>query len=171
MISVTKLIEILDKPALKYWSNKIGLNGIDLRNYEPKVKEEGNIGHKEIESFIKHGTPFNRCEDFKFALKDFEVIGVEVDCDNGYICGRIDLVLSKDNQIFVVDLKRNKNIYLSTKLQLSAYKHIIDADFIMYMNLKEMKLIQIKIETQPYFNIVKRLYQIKKTLIELNESL
>ena len=169
MIAVTRLIDLLDKPAIKYWANKIGLQGISLKDYEPKVQSEGNIGHKQIEDYINNGTLFDGHEFFSESIKGFEVIGCEVDCDNGYICGRIDLVLSRNNKTYVVDLKRNNSIYISTKLQLSAYKHIINADEIMYMNLKDFKLIPLKIDTSKYFNIIKNLYQIKKTLNELKE--
>lgn len=171
MITVTRLIDLLEKPGLKYWANKIGLQGVSLKDYEPKVKKEGNIGHNQIEDYIKNGVLFDGFEKFDEAVKGFEIIGCEVDCDNGYINGRVDLVLSMSNEVFVVDFKRSNKIYLSTKLQLSSYKHILGADHIMYMNLDEMKLKKIDIDTSKYFSIMKKLYSIKLMLNELNETL
>lgn len=171
MIAVTRLIDLLDKPGLKYWANKIGLEGVSLKDYEPKVQKEGNIGHDQIEDYLKNGVLFDGFEMLDQALKGYEVLGCEVDCDNGFINGRIDLVLARNNEVFVVDFKRNDKIYISTKLQLSTYKHIIDADHIMYMNIKEMKLKPINIDTIKYYEIVKRLYQIKSIMKELKEEL
>lgn len=171
MIAVTKLINLLDKPALKYWANKQGLKGIDINKYEKKVQKDGNNRHEQIEEYINNGTLFDGYEFFNEAIKGFEIIGCEVDLDNGYICGRTDLILSMNNKVYVVDFKRNKNIYLSTKLQLSTYKHILNADYIAYMNLDDFKLKVIDIDTQKYYNIVQRLYQIYICLIELNEKL
>ncbi len=171
MIAVTRLIDLLDKPGLKYWANKIGLKGINLRDYEPEVQSQGNIGHNEIENFIKNGVLFEGYEKFEKAISGFKVIGCEVDCNNGFICGRIDLILEREGKKIVVDIKRNKNIYLSTRLQLSTYKHLISADEIMYMNLDEMKLVSINIDTRKYYQIVQRLYQIHQLIENLNERL
>jgi len=119
MIAVTKLINLLDKPFLKYWANKIGLEGINIRNYESTVKKDGNNRHKDIENYIKNGIPFDGCDIFDESIKDYNIIGSEIEITNGKIIGRIDLALSKHNEIYIVDFKRNKNIYLSSKLQLS----------------------------------------------------
>lgn len=171
MISVTKLINLLDKPALKYWANKQGLKGIDINKYEKEVQTDGTNRHDQIEEYIKNGTLFDGYEFFNESIKDFEIIGCEVDLDNGYICGRADLILSRNNKVYVIDFKRNKNIYLSTKLQLSAYKHIIEADYIAYMNLDDFKIKVIDIDTTKYYKIIKHLYSVKVALIELRERL
>lgn len=171
MIAVMTLINLLDKPALKYWANKQGLKGVDINKYEKKVQKEGTNSHNEIEEYIKNGTLFDGHEFFSESVKGFKILGCEVDLDNGYICGRADLVLSRNNKIYVVDFKRNRNIYLSTRLQLSAYKHILNADYICYMNLDDYKLNIINIDTSKYFNIIKSLYKIKIILNELNERL
>lgn len=171
MISVTKLINLLDKPALKYWANKQGLKGIDINDYEKKVQKDGNNRHEQIENYINNGTLFDGYEFFNEAIKGFEIIGCEVDLDNGYICGRTDLVLSRNNKVYVVDFKRNKNIYLSTKIQLSTYKHILNADYVAYMNLDDYTLKVLDIDTNKYFYIIKNLYKINRTLNELNEKL
>jgi hypothetical protein len=171
MISVTKLLDILNKPNLIYWANKIGLEGININDYESKSKSEGVNNHNQIELFIKKGVKFKGCEIFEKEIKDFEIIGVEVDVKNDFINGRIDLILKKENQIFICDFKKNKNIYLNTKLQLSTYKHLYGADKICFINSSDFKIKEITIDTQKYFEIVKRLFQIHSLLIKLNEKL
>lgn len=173
MIAVTKLIDLLDKPALVGWANKLGLKGIDLKDYYKNTQKEGNNNHNEIELFLKESKRFKGCELLEHTLKDFEVIGVEENCNNNFIVGRIDLILKhkKNNLIYVCDFKRNKSIYLKTKLQLSCYKHIIEADKIAYINTDNFQLIEINIDTLKYYEIVKRLYQVHIILKQLNERL
>lgn len=173
MIAVTKLIDLLDKPALVGWANKLGLKGIDLKDYYKQTQTEGNNNHNDIELFLKKGKRFQGCEILEHTLIDFEIIGIEENCNNNFIVGRIDLILKhkKNNLIYVCDFKRNKSIYLKTKLQLSSYKHIIEADKIAYINTDNFQLIEININTLKYYEIVKRLYQIYLILKDLNEKI
>lgn len=173
MIAVTKLIDLLDKPALVGWANKLGLKGVDLKNYYKEVQNDGNKNHNEIELYLKDGIKFTGYQLLEDKLKDFEVIGVEETIKNDFLIGRIDLILKhkKSNFIYVCDFKRNKNIYLKTKLQLSCYKEMLEADKIAYINTDTFDVIEIKIVTLKYYEIVKRLYQIHLLLINLNERL
>jgi len=171
MVSVTKLIDLLNKPALVGWANKLGLKGIDLKDYQSKSKESGNIGHKQVEDYLIKGVKFNGSEKLDKTLKGFNVVGCEVSVDNGFIKGRIDLIIEKNNIKYVCDFKSNKYIYIGTKLQLSAYKHIYNADKIAFINLEDLSLKEIEIDTDYYFEIIKRLYQIHELLIKTNEKL
>lgn len=171
MIAVTKIIDLLDKPALVYWANKIGLSGININDYYLQTQNEGNISHSEIENYFKHGTRFDGCDILENSLKGFEVIGIEEPINNGFLVGRIDIILKKGNTIFVGDFKRNKRVYLKTKLQLSTYKHMLGADKIFFINTENYQLEEIKIDTSKYYEIVKRLYQINELLNELKEKL
>ena len=171
MVSVTKLIDILNKPALLYWSNKIGLEGINIRDYKKESTSKGTSKHIEIENYINNLDWFEGCDKFIKALMGYEIIGCEVDVSNKHLIGRIDLVLKKDNLTYIVDLKSNKNIYLSTKLQLSTYKHLYNADKICVMELDTFKLEEIKIDTNKYYEIIKRLFQINELIINLKEKL
>ncbi len=83
----------------------------------------------------------------------------------------MDLALEKNGEIYICDFKSNKNIYLSAKLQLSTYKHIYKGHKICYINIHTYKITEIKIETEHYYQIVKRLYQIYELLTKLNERL
>jgi ATP-dependent exoDNAse (exonuclease V) beta subunit len=171
MIPVTRLIALLDKPALLKWANRIGLQGIDLERYQSESKSKGNTAHNEVERYFKHGELFSGVEKLQASLIGFKVIGCEVNINNGFICGRIDLVLHKNNELYICDFKSSKCIYLSTKLQLATYKHLYKGHKICYINLDTYELVEIKIQTAPYFEVVKRLYQIHELLTNLNERL
>lgn len=171
MIGVTKLIDLLNKPALLYWANKIGLEGVNIRDYESKSQKKGTSKHKQVENYIRHGTVFDGCEILEESLKGYEIIGVESEIKNDYLIGRVDLILRKYDDIYVIDMKSNKNIYLSTKLQLSTYKHMLKAHRIGFMNLDTFEIQILNLDTLKYYNIIKRLYQVKILLDELNERL
>lgn len=171
MIAVTKLIDILNKPFLLQWANNLGLQGIILKNYKNKVQNEGNDNHLKIEQYLKNGILFEGYEKLAKSLEGYEVLGTEIDVSNGCINGRLDLALKKDGLIYVLDLKRNKSIYLSTKLQLSAYKYLYGANKVGFINTEELQIEILNIDTEKYFNIIKKLYQIHLTLTELNERL
>ena len=171
MISITKLISILDKPNLVNWANKIGLDGISLSEYRNKSTAKGTNRHKEIEDFINTGKEFDGFEKLQQTLKDFKIIGCEVSVKNEFLNGRVDLIISKNGEEYVCDFKKGKGIYLSTKLQLSSYKHLYGADKIAFINTEDLELIVLNINTNKYYEIIKRLYQINKLLTELNEKL
>jgi len=171
MIAVTKLIDMLNKPSLLYWSNKIGLKGISLSDYYKETQQEGNKSHNDIENFIKNGVKFNGCEKLELALKPYKVVGVELEISNDFLVGRIDLVLMKDGLVYVCDFKRNKNIYLNTKIQLSTYKHMYGADKICYINSDDLEIKELEIQSEKYYEIIKRLYQVNELLNNLNERL
>lgn len=171
MVSVTKLLSLLDKPAILKWANKIGLEGISLDDHRNKTQAKGNKGHDKIERYFKEGIEFEGVELLKKELEGFIVLGCEIKIDNGFINGRIDLALEKNNEIYICDFKSSKKIYLATKLQLSTYKHIYGGHKICFINLDTFKIEVININTEPYFNIVKRLYQVHELLTNLNERL
>jgi hypothetical protein len=171
MVSVTKLIDILNKPALINWANKLGLTGVSLKDYQIKSKNKGINKHNEVEEYFKSGKLFNGSDKLISNLKGYEVIGCEVNIDNGYICGRVDIILKKDDEIYICDFKSTNSIYLSTKLQLSTYKHIYNADKIAFINLDNFEIKEINIDTNKYYELVKRLYQINNIITQLNERL
>lgn len=123
--SVTKLIELLDKPALLKWANKIGLQGIALDDYRSEKKESGTDYHLAVENFLKFGILTDddllNSKMQKF-FSDKEVLGVEVGIENEHFQGRYDVKFKYKDFIFVGDFKSNqKGVYFENKLQLSAY--------------------------------------------------
>jgi hypothetical protein len=76
MIAVTKLIDMLNKPSLLCWSNKIGLKVISLSDYYKETQQEGNKSHNDIENFIKNGVKFNGCENIMIDNADIKLVVV-----------------------------------------------------------------------------------------------
>jgi len=173
MASITHLLKLLNKPALLTWANKIGLNGVSLKEYRNKLTNEGTNKHKLVENYLLHGEIFPFYELLDEALNGYDIVGVEQDFDNGDLSGRIDLIIKNryDDTITIVDFKSSSKVYLEQKLQLSAYKEMYGADNIAVISFKDWKLKFIDIDTKKYFNIVLYLNDINKTLAELNESL
>lgn len=171
MVAVTKLIELLDKPALVKWANKIGLEGINIKDYRSDSTKKGIATHNDIEKYLKEGVLFEGYEDFDRLLEGYEILGLETEVKNNNLKGRIDLILKKDGLIYVIDFKTSKYVYLSTKLQLSTYKHMYGADKIGVISFYDMKINLLEIETKKYYDIIKRLYQIHELIKELKERL
>ena len=171
MIAVTKLIDILNKPALVSWANNIGLKGVNLKDYRKESTTKGTVKHEDVENFLIKGIPFNGSDKLKNTLLGFELVGCEVEAKTNNLIGRIDLVLTKDSKKYVIDFKTSKYIYLSTKLQLSTYKHMISADEIGVIDLTDFNLTILDIDTIKYYTIIKRLYQINELLCQLKEKL
>lgn len=171
MISVTLLLKMLHKEGLLHWANKIGLEGISLSDYRKKSTKDGINKHSEIEKYLKYGTKFNESDKLDKCLIGYKILSIEQNISNGFINGRIDLVIGKNNKKIVIDFKSNKKIYLEHKLQLSSYKEIYKADEIGIIDFNKWELNIIKIDSKKYFEIVKRLYQINELLIQLNEKI
>jgi hypothetical protein len=53
----TTILGLLDKPALKYWANKIGLAGIEIRSYVDEKADIGKCAHYRIECEVKNEEP------------------------------------------------------------------------------------------------------------------
>lgn len=173
MKAITTLLKLLNKPALINWSNKIGLQGIALKDYRKKSTSDGTNKHKQVENYLLNGEIFPYYEKLDECLNGFDIIGVEVPVNNENINGRIDLILKNryDDKIIIVDFKSTKKIYLEHKIQLSTYKEIYNADEIAIISFSDWTLNYIKIDTKKYYEIAQRLYQISELLTELNEGL
>lgn len=171
--SVTELTKLLDKPGLLYWANKIGLNGVSLKEARNKNTSKGTNLHKQIEEYILYKTPVSNNHlkmNIDNFLKDIEILEIEKTVENNLICGRLDILYKKNNKIYIGDFKTNqKNIYLENKLQLIAYSLFYEVDGYSIINVPSMEIINIDIKNiEPYKEILNSLYKIhiNKKLIE-----
>jgi len=173
--SLTKLIQILDKPALIGWANKQGLMGIDISFDRIKKLNAGTDIHKQIELYIKDGFPFKEAEDQvnceKFLLK-YEIMDIEKKIETDYFKGRLDVKFKCKNtgKIYLGDFKRRcKKVYLEHRLQLAAYSMAEPCDGLMIIGVPEFKEFDLKIDNLlPYYEIIKSLHTIyiNKNIIE-----
>ena len=148
-ISVTTILQVIDKPALRYWFGKEVYRAMTV---DPSLSEKdalaapyrssktamsrGTTVHSIVEAY-KHTKKYleNVPEDFKpyaqafytwFQDNDVEIIENEktvVSKKYGY-AGTLDLVVKfkKNGRTLIADVKTGKDIYTDVFLQLSAYK-------------------------------------------------
>lgn len=168
--SVTKLIDLLEKPALIKWANKIGLQGIKLDDYRSESRGKGTDYHLAVESFLKYGLVpedemlANNMQNF---FKDKEVIAVEQDIENEYFVGRLDIKFKYKDFVFVGDFKSNtKGIYLENKIQLAAYA-MIEKCHICIIHLPDFLFHPVSIDHNIYEEFIitlSKLYNLKQQI-------
>lgn len=123
--TVTDLLDILNKPALMKWANKIGLQGVSLEEHRNKSKSQGTSLHKQIENYLLHGNPFEN-DHVQLAFQKFQQDKVfkeiEANVETEYFRGRLDAKIIYKDSLYLCDFKSNDSIYLEQKLQLTAYR-------------------------------------------------
>lgn len=168
--SVTELIEMLDKPALMKWANKIGLEGIRLDDYKSKSKEQGISLHETVENYLRYGLLSDdgsiNTKISKF-FSDKEVISIETSVENDYFKGRYDIKLKWQGLLFICDFKSNSGVYFETKLQLSAY-NMIETDCVpAVIHLPEFLIRPVTIDQKLYSDFIvtlSKLWSLKKQI-------
>lgn len=163
--SVTTLCSILNKPALLYWANKIGMQGESLKYHKLKSTHDGKRKHQEIESLLIDGEPMEDqiMQDKVMSIfESCEIVGVEVPFENDMYKGRCDLLYKKDGLLHVADFKRKfKRPYLEHYLQLVAYKRHYNADRMEIISLDNMMIHDLTTENEGiYWEIIKNLTNI-----------
>lgn len=138
--SVTNLIDMLDKPALVKWANKLGLDGIKVDDYKSKAKQDGSDIHQDIENYLK----FNLLPDddllsdrIQKFFSDKEVLAVEKTVETEHFIGRFDIKLRWKDIVFICDWKSSSRVYFEGKLQLAAYKMAEPCDHVAVIHLPE----------------------------------
>jgi len=130
MISVSKALSVLAKPALVGWANRMGLKGIDTSKYNTKRSGEGMSVHDAIEAWM-HGESEEGCPDgFKkfISTHTVEPLLAEVYMEHsslGY-CGRIDAYCMVNGKLCLLDFKTSKGIYDDMFYQLAAYRELLE---------------------------------------------
>jgi len=167
--SVTELLNLLDKPGLLPWANKIGLEGISLKEYRKKCLSKGSSLHKQIEAFINDGVEFedekNQENCIKF-LSGVIVLDIESKIETDHYQGRYDIRYEREGEIFIGDFKSSNGIYLENVLQLVAYSIAEDIDNISIIEIPSFKekIITVK-DKRPFIEILKSL----STIYEMKE--
>ena len=164
--TVTQLLDILNKPALMNWANKIGLQGIGLEEYRKEVMVDGATLHDKINQFFTKKTPFfdieiqNNLECFIINKHNFET---EKNIETDYFIGRYDISFEINKSSWLCDFKSSNGVYLENVLQLVAYRMAKKVDNIGIIKIPEFKMKQIIIDDYaPYEEILKALCIIHK---------
>ena len=169
--TVTQLIDLLNKPALLKWANKIGLDGVSLANYRTEAKTSGTSVHKRIENDLLHGIKFDD-PAFQLFKSNYEVLKVEPEIECEHYKGRVDILLKRNNLTWLFDFKAADRIYFEQALQLIAYNRVLKADRIGIVHTKTF--IETIVSVTPdqvklYEKIIGGLYNIWKAKQELGE--
>lgn len=133
---VTDIIGIFQNEQLLKWSNSLGFRKL---NYEQELNRLANIGtlvHAEIDNFIKNkieGTTegfkaflrwwndINKGNKVKIIYNEYTVIGKNFG-------GTIDLLISINDRLYIVDFKTSNVITYKHFLQLAAYRYLLQSE-------------------------------------------
>jgi hypothetical protein len=170
--TVTQLLSLLNKPALMNWANKLGLEGINLKDYQAKSKANGINLHKQIEAFEMLNIPFEQVDvqdKYINFMENKYIINMEQNIETAYFSGRYDAKMLIDGDDYIVDFKSSSAIYLENKLQLTAYKMAnVDCN-IAIIEIPGFILKPINIDFSKYSKILQCLSQIWHLKNELGE--
>ena len=132
--SVTQLLDLLSKPALIGWANRLGLQGVDIKEKRRVSLAKGKSLHKQIEhASLGTGDFESEATRIRFdaLMANKSIIGVEKKIETEWFVGRYDTMLLDENgQCWIADYKSGfkGRIYLENKLQLIAYTMAVQAD-------------------------------------------
>ena len=180
--SVTEILSIVAKPYLIPWANKMGLQGVDLGEYNAEATNLGIIVHGKIESYYKNTEfddsnfpePMRKKSDElfgKFLNWESEREIIPIFNELPMICnefgGTIDAVVEMDGKTTIIDWKTSKEIYPEYFGQLSGYFYLMkqgipmegDEEFRISvhdigMKIEQVAVVQIPKEGEPTYRII-----------------
>jgi hypothetical protein len=170
--SVTELLEILNKPALLKWANKLGLEGTSLDAYRTKRLTYGSDIHSQIEFYLREQKPFTDIDINKKAGQFFctmEFIDCEKFIDHDLFTGRYDAKFKINGEVWIFDFKSKfKKYYIENCLQLAAYKIAEKCDHVAIVSVPDFKLIQFpRIE----FNLLEQMIENLSKIYSLKQAI
>lgn len=156
---VTTITGMLDKPALKYWGNNIGLQGIKIREYVDKLAEIGTLVHEMVEADFmgKEASTAGYTEQqidlaengflsyLAWKEKDNKKIEpmyneVRLISEVWRIGGTADVICVLNGEVTLLDLKTGSGIYPEMEMQVSAYASIARE---MGYNIEKVRILNI----------------------------
>jgi hypothetical protein len=167
---VTELLELLNKPALMNWSNKIGLQGITLADFRKEALRKGSSIHRQIECYVLDKIPFEKEENqlrFIEFMQDKKILEIEKVIETEWFTGRCDCIIEFNGKTYLCDFKSQDGVYFENILQLVAYRMAIKTDHIAVIGVPKFKFRPIYSiqDYTPYEEILKALshiYNLKK---------
>lgn len=136
---VTTILGLIDKPALKHWAWKLGMEGIDYRKVTDQAASIGTITHLMVECYLRdeqinleNYTPAN-VKRAEFAFSEFTTwweaqqlkpIAVEYRMSSEIMqCGgMLDCVAKAPNgDLLLIDIKTSSGVFDEMWYQLAAY--------------------------------------------------
>lgn len=165
--SVTELCDILNKPQLLKWANKIGLEGKSISLYQNNKLENGKKKHKEIEEMLMHGISINdkiKEQQILNLFENCEIISIEESFENDKYKGRVDIRFKKNGITYIGDFKSTfKRPYIEHFIQLICYKMHFKDDKICIINLDNFQLYDLTTTNENlYIELINNLINIYK---------
>ncbi len=139
----TTIIDIISKPQLIIWANRLGLQGIDSTKYTDNLADVGTLAHHII--LCKHRGMQPDMSDFSQNQIDLAMNSIRayVTWEQQYKINPIlvetpliseslryggtpDLYCMLDGMPTLLDFKTGKALYTEVMYQLAAYKHLLE---------------------------------------------
>lgn len=157
-VSVTTILGIINKEALKYWYGKLIYEGV-IANPKLTLAEALKYPYKTLSAAAERGTQIHsiisgsdsflgehlkEIAGFEKWKKDYqpEILDQEVTLfhDKLLFAGTYDLRVKIKNKIYICDIKTGKGIWDSYSLQLSGYKLLCEFNKIKIDRLAVLRL-------------------------------
>lgn len=147
--SVTTVLGVMDKPALKFWANNIGLQGIKMTEYVDDKAIIGTLAHYMIECYLSNKIPdytefkcdkqqieqaskcFDKYLEWENYQDEFVPIANEIPLvsEKYQFAGCPDGVCILNGKLTLVDYKTCNGVYDEAKMQVIAYMQMINENF------------------------------------------
>ena len=140
---VTTILGVMAKPALMYWANKIGLEGISVSKYVDILADAGTLAHSMIECYLKEidvetdeyskdnidmaenaflkYLEWEKDHKYKLILSEGKLVS-----DKYNFGGTIDSYFDTGEKKILIDFKTGKAIYNEMETQVVAYKMLLE---------------------------------------------
>ncbi len=140
---VTTIVGLLDKPQLRVWANRIGLDGIDLNSYMDDLANVGTLAHAMIQTHFTgealdlgeySKNDIDRAENAVISFYNWadsmniKPLLNEAQLCNGRFGGTIDMYCDIDGTKCLVDFKTGSGIYDEMGYQLAGYKKLLESN-------------------------------------------
>jgi hypothetical protein len=138
---VTTILDILNKPALVVWANRLGLQGIDSTKFKDKMADIGTITHLRILHYLKKTEPdlseyspadIKTSDNCMLSFYEWEkshklepvIVEVPLTSDRYGFGGTPDFVGMVNGRLEIVDFKTGSGIYNTAFYQVAAYRQL-----------------------------------------------
>jgi len=179
---VTTVLGVLAKPALMYWANKLGLQGIDVKKYVDDKASIGTLAHEMILAHLRGA----ELDTSVYTQKQIDLAETSflkyLDWEKGHdMCPRLleePLISEKyqyggtpdnccllDGTPTYIDYKTSGGIYEEMFLQSAAYRHLLEENgydvnriYILRIGRDETEGFEVQeiLDTTIHFEIFKR---------------
>ena len=141
---VTTVLGLLDKPALKVWANKLGLQNIELGKYVDNLADIGTLAHAMVTDKLE-GKPTPTDEYSKDQIDKAENCALsfwqwakEHPIEKVYFCerplvsetmkygGTLDILCRVGGQDTIIDLKTGSGIWPEAVMQVATLKRLLE---------------------------------------------